>query len=244
MGVGEDLSADALAAALPGRTVRSYPALLSTQADALAWARAGAPEGALVVADYQASARGRAGLEWQVHPGEGLGFSVVLRPALTPEQEGWLYSVVTSGLADVVGPDAVIRWPDEVLTGEFRAAAAGLSVELGPNRTEWAVASVLVTEARPPRAPLLARLLDGIEQRYRSEPERVLADYRPRCVTLGHEVRARLIPLGPGGPQVRGRAVDCRDDGSLVIETREQRRVAVRPQHLALLDDPPPDDSP
>ncbi|HWH34036.1 MAG TPA: hypothetical protein VNT56_01805 [Acidimicrobiales bacterium] len=58
MGV-DDLSAGVLAAALPDRPLRSYPAPLSTEADALAWARAGAPVGAVVVADYQAAPRGR-----------------------------------------------------------------------------------------------------------------------------------------------------------------------------------------
>ncbi|MDQ4130536.1 MAG: hypothetical protein M3133_06040, partial [Actinomycetota bacterium] len=77
---------------MPGRPVRTYPAILSTSADAFAWARAGAPEGALVVADYQAAPRGRAGLPWEVRPGEGLGFSLVLRPELPPEREGWLYT--------------------------------------------------------------------------------------------------------------------------------------------------------
>ena len=41
----DDLAAETLAAALPGRPLRSYPALLSTHADALAWARAGGPAG-------------------------------------------------------------------------------------------------------------------------------------------------------------------------------------------------------
>lgn len=57
MELSTDLSAHALAEALPGRPVRSYPAMLSTEADALAWARAGADDGAVVVAGYQAAPR-------------------------------------------------------------------------------------------------------------------------------------------------------------------------------------------
>ena len=68
-GVPSDLDPDVLAQALPGRPVRSYPALLSTDADAQAWARTGASAGAVVVADYQASPRGRGGLPWTVRPG-------------------------------------------------------------------------------------------------------------------------------------------------------------------------------
>src|SRR5919109_1184709 len=135
MDVAADLSADSLAAALPGRAVRTYPALLSTEADALAWARSGAPAGALVVADYQASPRGRAGLEWRVRPGGDLAFSLVLRPDLPAEREGWLYRVAASGLADVAGEEATIQWPDEVRRGETRGAGVGIHVELGPAGT-------------------------------------------------------------------------------------------------------------
>lgn len=236
-GGGGDLSAAALSGALPGRPVRSYPALLSTEADALAWARAGAPEGALVVADYQASPRGRAGLPWQVRQGEGLGFSLVLRPTLPAEREGWLYTVAVSGVADVAGSGARIVWPDEVRRGDQRVSGVGVQVELGPEGTRWAVLTVLFAAARPSRTGLLARLVDAIEGRYRSPAEAVLADYLPRCATLRRDVRARLIPMGPAGPQVSGQAVDCLADGALVIETEAGRRVAVRPQHLGLLED-------
>lgn len=234
-----DLSAEGVQEALPGREIRTFPALLSTEAEALAWARAGAPEGALVVADYQASPRGRAGLPWQVRSGEGLGFSLVLHPRLPAEREGWLYATGISGLADVFGDEAVIAWPDEVRrkADGVRLAALGVHAELGPEGTRWAVQTVLAEQARPPRAGLLAELVAAMERRYASAPDAVLADYLPRCTTLGDAVRARLIPMGPSGPQVTGEAVDCLDDGALVIETAKGNRVAVRPQHLGALED-------
>jgi BirA family biotin operon repressor/biotin-[acetyl-CoA-carboxylase] ligase len=232
-----DLDAAALAEALPGRPVRSYTALLSTEADALAWARAGAPEGAVVVAAYQVSPRGRAGVEWDVVQDGALLFSLVLRPRLPVEREGWLYTVAVSGLADAIGAGAAIRWPDEVRREGQRAGAVGVHVELGPEGTEWAVVNVLVAEARPPRGPLLARVVEAVEARYRSPTAPVLADYLRRCETIGRTVRARLIPLGPGGPAVSGRAVTALADGALVLATERGSRVAVRPQHLGLLDE-------
>lgn len=231
-----DLDADALSDVLPGRPLQSYPALLSTGAAALACARAGAPEGTVVVADYQASPRGRGGLPWEVHPGEGLGCSIVLRPDLSAEREGWLYSVAASGLADALGQGA-IAWPDEVLLGGRRAGLVGVHAELGPAGVDWAVVSLLIPHAAPPRGPLLARVVDAIEARYRSPDGDVLADYRSRCDTLGRAVRARMVPLGPTGLEVEGTAVDCLADGALVLEGSGGRRVAVRPQHLGALDD-------
>ncbi len=232
-----DLGDGALFEALPGRPVRSYPALLSTEAEAMAWARAGAPAGALVVADYQASPRGRAGLPWQVTAGQGLGFTLVLRPSLPPEREGWCYVVASVGLDDVVGgADDRLRWPDGIEDAAgAKVADLGLHVQLGPARTEWVTVTVLVEVAPPPRAPLLARLAGAIEARLAAPAEQVLAAYRSRCATLGTAVCARLIPLGPGGPQVSGAAVDVLDDGALVIRTARGNRVAVRPQNLGLL---------
>lgn len=233
-----DLDDSALFDALAGRPVRSYPALLSTEADAMAWARSGAPAGALVVADYQASPRGRAGLPWRVVAGQGLGFSLVLRPDLPPEREGWCYVVASVGLDDVLGGEASrLRWPDGVDDAAGTAVAdLGLHVQLGPASTEWVTVTVLVADASPPRAPLLARIARAIEERLEEPAEQVLEAYRRRSGTLGTAVCARMIPLGPGGPQVSGRAVDVLDDGALVILTGRGNRVAVRPQNLGLLE--------
>ncbi len=236
MELAQDLTAAILTAALPGRQVRTYPAMLSTESDALAWARAGGPDGAVVVADYQASPRGRGGWEWRVEPGRGLGFSLLLRPELAPEREGWPYLAACTALADVLGEGVVYRWPDEVHAGPHRAAAVGVHTELGPSAITWITITVLVDHAIPPRAPLLAAAVAAIENRLNAAPADVLTDYRTACATLGEQVVARLVPMGPAGVRVEGEAVDCRDDGSLVILTDEGRRVAVPPQHLGILD--------
>jgi BirA family biotin operon repressor/biotin-[acetyl-CoA-carboxylase] ligase len=236
-----DLAADELAPTLGDRPFRSYPALLSTEPEAMAWARAGAPAGAVVVADYQASARGRGGWPWRVQSGRGLGFSIVLRPELPPEREGWLYVVVSVALADALADaadDVGFDWPDTVTTADGAAVLArlGVFVELGPARTEWAVATVLVEDAAPPRGPLLARLAAAVEARLGEPADAVLAAYTPRCRTVGRSVRARMIPLGPGGPAVVGGAVGVLADGALVLVTPRGNRVAVRPPNLGVLE--------
>ena len=237
MELGGDLNEEALAEALPDRPVRAYPAVLSTHADALAWARAGAPEGALVVAEYQASPRGRGGLEWTAPQERSIGFSLVLRPRLPLPREGWLYVVAACGLADAIGTGAAIVWPDEVRSGGRRAGAVAVQAEAGPVLTEWAVVSVLVEDVAPPRAPVVARVVEAIESRYQSTNVPVLADYLRRCETIGRRVRARLIPMGPAGPAVVGEAATVLTDGALVVERDDGARVAVRPQNLGLLEE-------
>ncbi|MEP7020467.1 MAG: hypothetical protein ABI808_07440 [Pseudonocardiales bacterium] len=237
----EDLSAGALLGVMPGRAVRSYPALLSTEADAQAWARADAPSGALVVADYQASPRGRNGLPLHVTAGQDLGFSLVLRPELSLEREGWPYPAASVALRNALpGPPAVLEWPDTVLDAETgqRRAAFGVHAQLGAGRVDWIVLSVVVEGVDSPRADLLARLVAAVDDALDAPREDVLADYRANCVTLGRHVTALMIPVGPGGPEVTGEAVDVKDDGALVLLTARGSRVAVRPQHLGWLEKP------
>jgi BirA family biotin operon repressor/biotin-[acetyl-CoA-carboxylase] ligase len=231
-----DLTAEAVAEALPGRAVRAFPALLSTDAEAAAWARAGAPSGAVVVADYQASPRGRGGLPWQVRPGEGLGFSLVLRPELPLAREGWLYSATGAAICRVAGAGARFSWPDLVHADGVRFAAWGVATTAAGDQVAGAVLTVLVEPARPPRAPLLAALLAAIEERATADPDELLADLQPRCVTLGERVTARLVPMGPAGVTVTGEAVGLRADGALALRDDVGRFVAVLPQHLGALD--------
>lgn len=240
MGLTDDLSGGALAAALGDRPVRAYPAVLSTEATAMAWARKQAPSGAVVVADYQASPRGRGGLPWTVRQGTGLGFTLLLRPDLPPEREGWPYVAALLALHDVVGTrGASLVWPDTVCGPEGAVMAQlGVYVELGPARTEWLSVTVLVERAQPPRAGLLARLVQAVERRMAAPAEEVLVEYLTLCTTLGRPRRARLIPMGPGGPEVTGDAVDVLADGALVLLTARGNRVAVPPQNLGLLEDP------
>lgn len=210
--------------------------MVSTEADALAWARRDAPDGALVVADYQASPRGRGGWPWEVRPGTGLGFSLILRPDLSAKREGWPYVVATSGVADALGDDATIEWPDQVFLGNARAAAVALQVEPAGERIAWIVVSVLILDAPPPRAPLLARVVEAIEARAGTPAAPVLADYAPRCRTIGRPVRAHLIPMRPGGPSVDGTAVRTLADGALAIQPQQGRRMAVPPHSLGVLE--------
>ena len=248
---GGDLQPERLAAELGGRPVRSYPAVVSTEADALAWARAGAPDGAVVVADYQAAPRGRSGLEWRVEPGRDLAFSGVVRPRIAVEREGWLYTLGTVALAETHGNAATIDWPDGVhAAGDGRAeessaspqgsssvrAAIGIRAEPGANALAWAVINVLVPDCPRPRSALLARLLTALDQLAKRPADEVLAAHRDRCATIGRRVCATLLPLGPNAVRVTGTAATTLKDGALVIVSDDERRVAVRPQSVGTVD--------
>jgi len=108
----------------------------STNDDALEAARAGAPHGAVFVADEQQQGRGRRGSVWLSTPGASLAFSLLLRPRVPAERAGWF--ALLSGLAvrraverllTLSGSETVVsvKWPNDVLCGGKKLA--GILVE-------------------------------------------------------------------------------------------------------------------
>lgn len=227
-----DLSVEALGAAMPGRPVRTHAAVVSTEAVALAWAREGAPHGALVTAGFQLAARGRDGRTWDVDPERAVGLSLVVRPSPPAEREGWLYVVASVAVAEVLGAEARAEWPDRV--GEAAASVESLPGGGGAGASVVSLAVPAAGGSRAERIAGIAEALERTEERGRGQPDEVLDRYRARCRTLGREVEATLQPAGPGSPRIRGRADDVRSDGSLVVATASGR-VAIRPQHLGAL---------
>lgn len=92
----------------------------STNDDARRAAQAGAPTGYTVLANEQSHGRGRHGRAWHSPPGESLYVSVVIRPAMRPDEAPML--TLTAGLAvrdavaHFVEPSSrvKIKWPNDV----------------------------------------------------------------------------------------------------------------------------------
>src|SRR5277367_3991151 len=102
----------------------------STNADLLARAAGGAPEGAVLVAEEQSAGRGRLGRAWVSPPRAALTFSVLLRPAAVPRALlGWLPLLagvaVAAAVRDVAAVDAHLKWPNDVLAGPAGVLAGG-----------------------------------------------------------------------------------------------------------------------
>jgi BirA family biotin operon repressor/biotin-[acetyl-CoA-carboxylase] ligase len=113
----------------------------STNDDLLAAARAGAAEGAVLVAEHQTRGRGRQGRQWVSRTGSALIFSVLLRPAAVPPADrGWLPLLtgvaVARALRQVAGVDAALKWPNDVLADGAKLAGilaeqAGEAIVIG-----------------------------------------------------------------------------------------------------------------
>jgi len=140
------LDADALRAAVvrPGglwRDVAVTGVTGSTNADLLALAADGAPEGTVLAAEEQRAGRGRMGRAWVSPPRSALTFSVLLRPLpVPPARLGWLPLLagvaVTSAVRAVTAVDARLKWPNDVLVRAAKLAgilaeASGGAVVVG-----------------------------------------------------------------------------------------------------------------
>ena len=114
-----------------GRPREHWAELASTNDRALAWARSGAPHGALVTADAQTAGRGRLGRRWSSEPGDDLIISMILRPP-AGRAIGALGLAVGVGLREGLArwlPTAELKWPNDVLVKENGRKLAGILCE-------------------------------------------------------------------------------------------------------------------
>jgi BirA family biotin operon repressor/biotin-[acetyl-CoA-carboxylase] ligase len=234
----------ALATSRLGRRLYFYCDVASTNDAALELARAGEPEGTVVMADHQGAGRGRRGQVWESPPHKNLLMSVILRPPT--DARGALpvtlvaalsIAVVLSRLLDV---EVGVKWPNDVvcargklagILAESSASAAGVAhLVLGigvnvnaraedfPRGMPYPAASCLtVTGVEWDRAHVAADVLGTIEAYY----DRWLRD---GFGALRDAYEARLVHLGRrvafdrDGVRVPGRVAGVAPDGALRVE--------------------------
>jgi BirA family transcriptional regulator, biotin operon repressor / biotin---[acetyl-CoA-carboxylase] ligase len=164
----------------------------STNADLMARAARGEPEGLVLAAEGQSAGRGRLGRAWTSPPRAALTFSVLLRPDAVPRARlGWLPLLagvaVAAAVRAVAAVDARLKWPNDVLVGPADTLAGGS----GPAAAGGQVGTVV-----PPRK------LSGI-----------LAEAVGEAVVVGIGVNvstgpAELPPPGPGGLAATSLAIE------------------------------------
>ncbi len=173
----------------------------STNTRARELAANGAPHGMLVTADEQSAGRGRQGRTWTAPAGRALLCSLVIRdpPRLLPLAAG-------AAVAELVGPQARIKWPNDVQVDGRKVA--GILVE-GRPQEGWAVLGIGLNVAiRPEDFPAelrdlagtlglepgavpgtLVRLLELLDHWLAADPAEVLTAVRTRDALLDKPVR-------------------------------------------------------
>ncbi|MFC0627411.1 biotin--[acetyl-CoA-carboxylase] ligase [Kribbella deserti] len=217
----------------------------STNAVVAARAREGAPEGLVVVAEYQSAGRGRLGRTWTTPARSALLFSVLLRPSdVSPARLPWLGLLAPLAVAAAVRTvgeiPALVKWPNDVLLedrklsgillervdtpdGPAAVVGIGLNITLREDERPHPAATSLALEgaATTDRATVLAAILRELGTRYQSwvgaqgDPGQLLVDYTELSATFGREVRVEL----PDGSTLIGTATGLDADGRLLVQT-------------------------
>lgn len=137
----------ALARALGAEACRFDADLLpvcdSTNTVLLARAEAGAPAGAVVIAETQTAGRGRRGRNWIAAPGDSLTFSLLWRfvPGTAPAGLSLAAGLAVVQALEKIGVGKMaLKWPNDVLMDGKKLA--GILVELVPGQIHAAVIGV------------------------------------------------------------------------------------------------------
>ena len=245
-----------------GRVILNFEELDSTNAEVLRRAEAGAAEGLVVVAQTQTAGRGRSGRRWLDRPGDGLLFSVLLRPRLTPMQAGVLPLAVGLGVAEALreetGIAARVKWPNDVVVvgGDdvpgYRklvgilvekahgAYVVGIGVNVNgtpddlPPEVAQAVVSIseLIGASREPES-LLQPILRRCEETYLKLLHGGSAEIIAAFSKLDICLGREVVLHTPAGV-THARAVRIAPNGSLVIEDTEGQEAPVYAADVSL----------
>jgi BirA family transcriptional regulator, biotin operon repressor / biotin---[acetyl-CoA-carboxylase] ligase len=134
----------------------------STNSDAIAAAREGAPHGSVYFADEQLAGRGRGDHGWISVAGEGLYVSVLLRPQIPASRLALL--PLATGLAAaesiraVSGLDVDLRWPNDLLIGPRKAGGILVEANLESKGLSYAVVGIGINVHQQTFPPGLATL--------------------------------------------------------------------------------------
>lgn len=200
-----------------GRAVSHYEdELTSTNLVLKDMARQGAPHGSLCLCETQTAGRGRLDRTWFSPAGQGIWLSVLLRPALKPEDAPMITFCAALAMARAVrrvtGLDAGIKWPNDLVLkgrkvcgillemgfgpqGMHVICGTGLNVGKAAYTADLADKAIALEECgpRPDRGRIIAAYLAELEDllaHLEADGFRgIEEEYRQFSVTLGCEVR-------------------------------------------------------
>lgn len=236
-----------------GRTVHHFEQAGSTNDIARELARAGAPEGTIVLAEEQTQGRGRMGRTWLAPPRTCILLSIIFRPNLST-RDAFRLTMLTSVAAAtaverVTGVVPAIKWPNDLLVGgkklagilseasatgdDLQHAIVGIGINVNFDPAEHQEIAATATSLRAltggevSRLEILRALLAEVEARYDS----LLRG--PGEDVLWREWRERLGTIGQqvtvsdGTRRERGLVVDVTADGALLLRRDDGETVEI-----------------
>jgi BirA family biotin operon repressor/biotin-[acetyl-CoA-carboxylase] ligase len=212
-------------------------------------ARAGAPEGLVVVADEQTAGRGRSGRNWSAPPGSSLLCSVLLRPPVPPSRLGPLPLLIGVAVAEaietVAATTCALKWPNDVLIDGRKVAGILIQSRLSESRVEYVNVGIGINLDVPDSAlpdgaislssaaasaidrdAVLMALIERLDVAHssyvESEGRPSLDGWTRRAAMLGEQIAVRLE-----GGELSGRLIGVDEVGRLLLETTSGDVVAL-----------------
>jgi BirA family biotin operon repressor/biotin-[acetyl-CoA-carboxylase] ligase len=243
----EVFSAGTLKARLNCKRIGSQIKILeetgSTNRDIMREAEQGTEEGLVIFANRQSHGKGRMGRTWQTVP-ESLACSVLLRPALPPEQMPQLSLLTAVALHDALSrycPDIGIKWPNDLLChgaklagiltemraepGYVHAVALGFGINLQAPANGWpseisqkAIDLTTASRQKISRLDVAAEILNVLDHWYGL----YLSDgFAPVHAAWwqAHTSSGQAVRVFDGRQYIEGIASALDDDGTLLLKT-------------------------
>ena len=238
---------DGLGTSFVGQQVAYWPQIGSTNEEARRLAGEGAPEGLLVITEFQSAGRGRLDRDWIAPRGSSLLISILFRPEFAAHQAQRLTMICGLAAVDAIesqtGLRAGLKWPNDLVIQGAKAGGIltevglegtridsavvgiGLNVNLDPARLPAGLrmpATSLKHElgAQVARLPLLQALLQSVERRYLAlkAGQSPHQDWAASLVTLG-----KPVTVTSAGSVLEGVAEGVDADGALLVRLGDGR---------------------
>jgi BirA family transcriptional regulator, biotin operon repressor / biotin---[acetyl-CoA-carboxylase] ligase len=134
-------------------------------------AGSGAPEGTVVIADFQRQGRGTRGRTWAAPSGTCLMFSVLVRPEIAPAYLEHIPLQVARSVAAVLsertGLQVDVKEPNDVLVSGRKLCGVLCQSQLTSDRLNWLVCGIglntTMTAADLPLATATSLFLEGVQ---------------------------------------------------------------------------------
>ena len=237
-----------------GRTMYILPSTTSTNDIVKDLAQHGAPEGTVVVAEYQTQGRGRHGRSFVSPAGVGIYLSLLVRPQADIHRLPQLTLAVAVATAEALAEYSTLsvrlKWPNDVEISGKKVAGILCEAVLNPLASPLVIIGIGINvntalEQFPPelhqhvtslalaaghpwaRMPLLALLLAHLERLYGAFQQGDIALVRQRWLHYGGQMIGRQVRFAPEPSAGVGTVLDLDEDGALLIQHADgtQRRL-------------------
>ncbi len=221
------------------KKIHYFDYLASTMDLAMQLGMQAAPGGTLVLVESQTRGRGRLGRSWFSPKYKGIYLSLILRPGILPAASPILTLLsavsICEAIKKVVGLDAQIKWPNDVLIHNKKVAGILTEMNAEVDKVNFVVIGIglnvnndkksLIAQATSlkeqlgapvSRILLLQELLRRIENNYflleDKGSQNIIDKWRNFSFTLGRRVKVYCQ-----NKHIEGSAVDIDNDGGLLI---------------------------